>query len=160
MDSQASVQMQQQQQSTSSAAVHHVGSSLSTQAARLPGSYSSADMRSLDTRDSQQGDGNTLPRPTSANFSSPISTSGNWVDSLGQSHISGTEPRIFPGVVHERTRRGSLRKGSGSEKDPDGFVGIAPALSKLTIKENYVLRAEGTVLEDPEEDWEGRSNDI
>ena len=26
-------------------------------------------------------------------------------------------PRIFPGVVHERTRRGSLRQGSSSEKD-------------------------------------------
>ena len=26
-------------------------------------------------------------------------------------------PRMFPGVVHERTRRGSLRQGSSSEKD-------------------------------------------
>lgn len=30
-------------------------------------------------------------------------------------------PRIFPGVVHERTRRGSVRHGSGSEKDFDAL---------------------------------------
>ena len=37
----------------------------------------------------------------------------------GTSWIDGTPPppRIFPGVVHARTRRGSLRQGSSSEKD-------------------------------------------
>lgn len=29
------------------------------------------------------------------------------------------EPRIFPGLVHERTRTGSLKRESGSEQDFD-----------------------------------------
>lgn len=32
----------------------------------------------------------------------------------------GMGPKMFPGVVHERTRRNSVRQGSGSEKDADG----------------------------------------
>ena len=62
--------------------------------------------------------------------------SGNRLDGLAHSHIDGTEPRIFPGVVHERIRRGSMRQGSSSEKDVDGFMGIGPGFSKLGFKEH------------------------
>ncbi len=33
-------------------------------------------------------------------------------------------PRIFPGIVHERTRRGSVRQGSASETDGEGAPSI------------------------------------
>ena len=51
----------------------------------------------------------------------------------GTSWIDGTPPppRMFPGVVHERTRRGSLRQGSSSEKDANAMnvnVMTAPRL--------------------------------
>ena len=35
-------------------------------------------------------------------------------------HINDAAPRIFPGIVHERTRRGSLSQGRSSEKDVEG----------------------------------------
>lgn len=34
-------------------------------------------------------------------------------------HDQSVEPRIFPGLVHEQTRRGSLKRESGSEYDSD-----------------------------------------
>ena len=55
--------------------------------------------------------------------------------------ISGTEPRIFPGVVHERARRRSLRVStSGSESATDretisSSAILGPTLAKMSVKE-------------------------
>lgn len=50
-------------------------------------------------------------------------------------HISGHEPRAFPGVAHQRERRRSLRKSiSGSEgtaPDLSSSQQLEPALAKL-----------------------------
>lgn len=50
----------------------------------------------------------------------------SWVD-------SGTQPKIFPGIVHERTRRSSIRQGSGSDRDIEGIWPLvnASSLSRL-----------------------------
>lgn len=49
------------------------------------------------------------------------------------SHIDGMEPRIFPGVVHERSRRRSLRKDTATEADLDAlYVNI----KRLDANEN------------------------
>jgi AMP deaminase len=47
------------------------------------------------------------------------------VDSFRDLHVSGSEPRIFPGVVSRNQRRGSLAKErrSFSEKDPGKLSG-------------------------------------
>lgn len=50
------------------------------------------------------------------------------VDGYGDLHLSGSEPRIFPGVVSRTQRRDSkagqaIRQGSQSETDGDGSVG-------------------------------------
>jgi hypothetical protein len=47
------------------------------------------------------------------------------------SHMSAQEPRIFPGVIHERTRRGSMRASAAAQD-----IGIlGPALAKMALKE-------------------------
>lgn len=53
----------------------------------------------------------------------PVNPNGHWIEHFGHSHISGTEPRIFPGVVRERTRKGSILQGASSEYDLDGNAG-------------------------------------
>ena len=50
------------------------------------------------------------------------------VEGYGDLHLSGSEPRIFPGVVSRTQRRDSkaglaVRQGSQSETDGDGSVG-------------------------------------
>ena len=50
------------------------------------------------------------------------------VDGYGDLHLSGSEPRIFPGIVSRTQRRDSragqaVRQGSQSETDGDGSVG-------------------------------------
>jgi len=51
------------------------------------------------------------------------------------SHMSAHEPRMFPGVIHERTRRNSMRT-SASTQD----VGMA----RMALKE----KAESTPMEE------------
>ena len=66
--------------------------------------------------------------------------------------VSGGEPRIFPGLVHERTRRQSLRQStSGSDGGGDGPP--PGGLMKVATKEREVLN--GAVVE--EADVEGES---
>lgn len=59
------------------------------------------------------------------------------------SHMSALEPRIFPGVIHERTRRNSLWAGATTQD----MGNLEPALARMALKEN----AESTPMEeDPE----------
>jgi len=50
-----------------------------------------------------------------------ISREASWpVEGFGDLHLSGSEPRIFPGLVSRSQRRDSQRQGSSSEADnPD-----------------------------------------
>ena len=56
------------------------------------------------------------------------------------------EPRVFPGIVHERHRRNSIRMSGGSEKDFDGA-----AMTGLTILDDAVAEEEGEEVGDCEE---------
>jgi len=57
-------------------------------------------------------------------------------------HISGHETRVFPGMVHQRERRKSLRVGSGNSEgtahssDMAGSLHMEPGLAKITLKED------------------------
>ena len=95
--------------------------SRSSRAPPTPAYYSNADARALDLR---PGRDHSRPARSSSVIMSPSQAIGtSWVDS------PPPPPRMFPGVVHERTRRGSLRKGCSSEKDAtatNSNVTIAP----------------------------------
>jgi hypothetical protein len=54
---------------------------------------------------------------------------GPVLEGMKDLHLSGSEPRIFPGVAMSRHRRNSQRQGSMSEKD-EGFGYLAT--KKLT----------------------------
>jgi hypothetical protein len=54
-------------------------------------------------------------------------------------HISAHEPRAFPGLMHERARRQSLRvstSGSdGTAPDLSASAHLVPALAKMSVRE-------------------------
>ena len=54
------------------------------------------------------------------------SSSMIWSDGASQT------PKMFPGVVHERTRRNSVRQASGSEKDDS-----SPMLSRPMTRDGH-----------------------
>lgn len=94
----------------SPAAAMHTSQAKCTRAAPIPGSYSNADVRSLDLQ--RTGRDHSRPARSSSMIMSPSQANGtSWIDG------APPPPRMFPGVVHERTRRGSLRQGSSLEKD-------------------------------------------
>ena len=64
---------------------------------------------------------------------------------LGQSMDPGSS--MFPGVMHERARRKSIRQGSGSEKDSDGS-----AILSRSYTRDQDPGLDGSVLELPDEE--------
>lgn len=56
---------------------------------------------------------------------------------------------MFPGVVHERARRKSIRQGSGSEKDSDASSIV---LSRSFTRDKDESGLAGAVLEEPGEE--------
>ncbi|SLM40687.1 amp deaminase 3 [Lasallia pustulata] len=124
--------------------------------ARIPISHSNIDTRTTDTSKSFQGDGRPL-RSSSLMMSPYMANDPPWDDGISQSHVSGAEPRIFPGVVHERTRKNSIRQGSNSEKDADGGALAGLGLSRLSTREKEISGLERPVLE--ERGNEGDSDD-
>jgi hypothetical protein len=92
-------------------------------AARVPVSKSTTDMEPLQLQTSP-------PRNRAMSRSATMIMSPAEQAHL-VSHMSAQEPRMFPGVIHERTRRGSVR---ASTANPDmGTLG--PALAKMAVKE-------------------------
>ena len=74
---------------------------------------SSADLEKADSPRSKQDAGQPARSPSK-------SKALYWAD-------SGSQPKIFPGIVHERTRRSSIRQGSGSEKDAEPVNDVTKA---------------------------------
>jgi len=101
------------------------------QAARVPISHSQLN---LDIHSQPQVNGSPVQRtPLRDPQNNPLMTppqlaatsrESSWpVDSFSDLHLSGSEPRIFPGVVSRTQRRDSLvRKSSMSETDDNGSV--------------------------------------
>ena len=96
--------------SPATSAAAHSSQTCPSRAPRMPASYSNADVRSLDLQ--RTGREHSRPVRSASMIMSPSQANGtSWIDGMPP------PPRMFPGVVHERTRRGSLRQGSSSEKD-------------------------------------------
>ena len=79
----------------------------------------------------------TRPRRTSS-INALYPTTSNAADA----HISGQETRAFPGFLHQRERRKSLRIGSGNSdgtthsSDMAGSLHLEPGLAKISLKED------------------------
>ncbi|MCJ1311379.1 AMP deaminase [Agyrium rufum] len=135
-------------------------------ASRKPGlySYSYKDIPSLNTSGLQDATStnntaaSSIP-PRSASMISMMAT-----ERFPQTYISGTEPRMFPGVMHQRVRSASTREGSVHESDPGGGVAglgtLGVDLGKLGIRDGVNLgdgdgstgSGEGAVLDEDGED--------
>ncbi|KAI9740537.1 MAG: AMP deaminase [Cirrosporium novae-zelandiae] len=82
------------------------------QAARLPPSFSHSNMSVLSMQNAPTHHNPNPPQRSNSTILSPVinpmvTPVGSWNDSsFAQIHLDG-EPRIFPGVVHERARRNS-----------------------------------------------------
>lgn len=69
------------------------------------------------------------------------------IASSADTHISGQEPRAFPGIVHQRERRKSVRVGSGNSDGTSHswetpFTShMEPGLAKITLKEDKEINA-------------------
>jgi AMP deaminase len=92
------------------------------------------------------GQGNispTRPRRTSS-INNLFPVTSNIVSHPADAHISGHETRTFPGLVHQRERRKSLRVGSGSTDESvkeDGVAMEQPGLAKMkgTLREDMEI---------------------
>ena len=70
------------------------------------------------------------------------------VEGFGDLHLSGSEPKIFPGIVSKRQRRDSLRQNSMSETDDHGSVGTGGRKGKGGRR-----RLDGTVDEEAQDSY-------
>ena len=104
-------------------------------------SLSTKEMRSADHNLQQAGAGQPARSPSAT--LAPITPSTSLTEELRDTHISGIEPRIFPGVVHERTRRENTRSGSIPE-DNNTFGVFNRGSSELSIWD-----VDGSGLEEP-----------
>lgn len=80
-------------------------------------SMSSTELETLASQPSKPDSIHPAKSPSKYNTSS-------WVD-------GGTQPKIFPGIVHERTRRSSVKQGSTSDKDMELINPLVKASSRL-----------------------------
>lgn len=111
------------------------------QAARIPVTHSQTKLDAAHPQQPPQENGSPLQPTTSRDHTRNSSmvtspklaglareTSWPHEGGYGDLHLSGSEPRIFPGVVSRTQRRDSkagqaVRQGSQSETDGDGSVG-------------------------------------
>lgn len=106
------------------------------------------EMRSADSH-LQQGSADPSARSPSVTLA-PLKPSTSLTEEPRDTHISGIEPRIFPGVVHERARRGKTRSESISE-DNSAFGVTVRGTSGLGLQD-----MDGVGLEEPMQggNWE------
>lgn len=128
------------------------------QQARIPQPYSHADVSTLNNPVPPPSRDGKPSRSPSMIMTPGGSTSFPWADGISHMHIGSAEPRIFPGVVHERTRRNSLRQGAGSESLGEGNAGVA--LSKTATKDWDGHPIQDVVEEDEKEGDESSSTPV
>lgn len=114
--------------------------SAALRAARIPASHSAIEMAKVDRDNYEQRRKGEAPLRSSSMILTSSGAHGQGIDS-GSS--------IFPGVVHERARRKSIRQGSGSEKDSDAGSAI---LSRSFTRDRDETGIDGTVPEVPNEE--------
>ncbi len=102
------------------------------QVARIPVSFSSVDTTTLNKQPTEQ---HHKPMRSASMTTSTGTTGGQGLaDVMGHMHIDGAAPRIFPGVVHGRTRKESVRQGSSSEKDAERSAATTGETPKAGIE--------------------------
>ncbi|KAL9128810.1 MAG: hypothetical protein Q9217_002591 [Psora testacea] len=116
---------------------------------RGPASHSNAAIGILDPQNDAQ-DSSSLAQSSSL-FMSPINMHSTYISSHSPTL---SQPRIFPGIVHERHRRGSIRQSSGSETDGDMMFGSGYLSERMRPTSDNMLEEalKETVLEDGAED--------
>lgn len=115
---------------------------LPLRAARVPAYSSNIDVKGSDLQSTARDD--SRPVRYSSMILSP-SNSTYWTD------VTPPPPKIFPGVVHERTRRGSVRQGSNSEKDLDhSTINRAGAPRPIPLEQDE-KSLHDTLVEEPAE---------
>ncbi len=127
----------------------HPAPSFPAQAARLPISSSNLEMAgSTQYSSPREGSGRPRRSASTASISGPAQHQPWQVDDLGQSHISGVEPRIFPGLV-SRQRKGSQKRG-GSSSESDGLTSVVGGSRRSTLKEREGPVMDEAVMEEDE----------
>ena len=117
--------------------------------ANIPPSHSNIDMKIPDWQ-SHRHNAAKLSRSSSL-VTSPAKTH----NAYGISHSpTVAQPRIFPGIVHERHRRGSIRQGSGSETDGDSITTIGTLNDRKRPRSSDIdeVPLSAAVLEEAAED--------
>lgn len=100
--------------------------------ARLPGSHSNIDIENQNVLQEE-----SRPRRSTSMILSRVTPKNSY------RHDQSAEPRIFPGLVHERTRRGSVKRENGSEYDSDviASAGLGGSRRGFEKVENGLRRA-------------------
>ena len=106
-----------------------------TKTARVPMSKSSVDVEPLHVQ--------TSPPRNRATSRSATMIMSQAEQAHFDSHMSAHEPRMFPGVIHERTRRDSVR----AHATTSDMGTLGPALARMAVKE----QAENAHLEEDSE---------
>ena len=118
-------------------------------AARIPASHSHMDVRIPDWQ-SHRHNAAGLSRSSSL-----VTPSAKIHGKHAISHSPTlAQPRIFPGIVHERHRRGSIRQGSGSETDGDSMTASGTLSDRKRPKSSDMddVPLSAAVLEEAAED--------
>lgn len=139
------------------------------QAARIPHSLSQVHMESQnmgrDGHQSQPASSRDHTRANSTNVTSPnlqgLTRETSWpVEAFGDMHLSGSEPRIFPGVVSRTQRRDSLvKRGSMSETDDIASAGTSRKSTTGTWKSRGVEPSMDGAVEEREEEADEERED-
>ena len=73
---------------------------------------------------------------------------------------ANAQPKIFPGIVHERVRRRSIRQGSGSEKDVEPLSPLIKTSSRLGQASSECDDYDRVMTEEGDEAQQPRGLDI
>lgn len=77
----------------------------------------------------------SMHQPTSAPAPSgpgAVQSAASWpIDSMMDASLSGSEPRIYPGMISRRQRTNSLRQGSGHEADGTAKKGTSTGMDEV-----------------------------
>ena len=109
-----------------------LSSSMPVPVARRSAPHLATDGTGFDVQRAKQ-DQSKPSKPTLLTFSATQSAGAYWLDAT-----NSTPPtRMFPGIVHERTRRGSIRRGSSSDKDTDASVIVGAGASSRPLPSEF-----------------------
>ncbi|KAI9713302.1 MAG: hypothetical protein M1812_006661 [Candelaria pacifica] len=123
--------------------------SFPAQAARLPISNTNHEMAGTHQHPGFRDESGRPRRSASTVSISGPGQHQSWqTDGIGHSHISGAEPRIFPGIVSRQRKGSQQRQGSSSEND--GSISAVVGSRKSTLKDREAPILDEAVTEEDE----------